>query len=336
MSAQKKDFWRGAGRWLPGVLISVVALFVVLRLSSWEDISLAFEAVRPANLAIAAILTVLSLGTRAVAWRVLLEGRASLKQAFFTINIGYLLNNLFPLRAGELGRAVFMGRAIGLSPFQVLSTIVIERAFDLVMAATLLLTTLPLALGMAWAHSVAWITLGLVSAGLVALYFVARNTGRVMQWVERVAGRWQLVKKHVLPRLESILKGFAVLTHPSQFVLSFFWIAISWGIWVIIYYVMLLTIAPNAPLWWAAFVNAVLAMGIALPSAPSALGIFEASIVGALAILGVSAGAIGYAFLMHIFQVALTGLLGFWGLLQQGRSLTNLFADLRARGDNPG
>ncbi len=335
MQPKKKSFWRKAIRWLPGVVISVVAIAVVLSLSQWQDVSLAFEALRPINIVIAAVLTVISLGTRAMAWRVLLQGRPSLKQSFFIINIGYLLNNIFPLRAGELGRAVFMGRAVKLSPFRVLSTIVIERSFDLVMAATLLLTTLPLALGMEEYYSIAWITLGLVFGGLVALYLTARNPEPVMAWMERLGGRWNLVRKYVLPQLESILKGFAVLTKPSQFFLSFFWIALSWGIWVLIYYVMLLIIAPNAPVWWAAFVDSVLAMGIALPSAPSGIGLFEGSIVAALTVLGASAGALGYALLMHIFQFILTGILGLWGLLLQGSSLSNLFSEILSTSENP-
>ncbi len=335
MQPKKKSFWRKAVRWLPGVVISIIALAVVLSLSKLENIGLAFKALQPINLIVATVLTVVSLGTRAMAWRTLLQGRPSLKQSFFIINIGYLLNNILPLRAGELGRAVFMGRATKLSPFQVLSTIVIERAFDLVMAATLLLSTLPLALGMQEYYAVALITLGLVFAGLIALYLAARNPKPVTTWMERVGGRWGLVRKYVLPQLEAVLKGFAVLTRPSQFFLSFFWIAISWGIWVLIYYAMLLTIAPHAPLWWAAFVDSVLAMGIAVPSAPSGLGMFELSITGALGILGASAGALGYAILMHVFQFILTGILGLWGLLMQGRSLSSLFSEIRATGEKP-
>jgi glycosyltransferase 2 family protein len=140
-----------------------------------------------------------------------------------------------------------------------LSTIVIERAFDLVMAAALLLTTLPLALGMAWARPVALVTLVIVVSGLIAMFLVARHHERVLVWVQRLGQRWPLVQKQVVPRIGSLLSGISVLENPSQFFLSFFWIAISWGIWVVIYWVMLLTIAPEAPLWWAAFVNAVLA-----------------------------------------------------------------------------
>jgi uncharacterized membrane protein YbhN (UPF0104 family) len=116
--------------------------------------------------------------------------------------IGYLLNNVFPLRAGELGRALIMGRSSKLGPLHVLSTIVIERAFDLIMAAALLLSTLPLALSMDWARPVALGTLAVVILGLIFLFFIARNSEKVMIWVDRLAERWPWLEKYVVPRIE--------------------------------------------------------------------------------------------------------------------------------------
>lgn len=328
---QRKSLWRDARRWLPGVLISAVALFAVFRLASWQDLGLAFSTIRPANLGAALVLTLISLGTRALAWRVLLERKTTFRQAFFMVNEGYLLNNLFPLRAGEFGRAVFMGRATGLGSLHVLSTIVIERAFDMAMAAGLLLATLPLALGMAWARPVAVLTLALVVLGLAALYLMARYNQQVQAWLSQLGKRWPLVEKHLLPRLGSLLNGLRVLTRPSQFLQSLFWIAASWVLWIIIYYLMLLPIAPQARLWWAAFADSVLALGIAIPSAPGALGVFEAAMVGALTLLGVPASAaLAYAIMMHFLQFTVTAILGFWGLAQERRSLSTLFAEISA------
>lgn len=328
----KKSLWRDVRRWLPGVLISVVALFALFRLASWQDLGMAFSTIQPLNLGVALCLTILSLGTRGLAWRVLLERKATLRQAFFVVNEGYLLNNLFPLRAGEFGRAVFMGRVTGLGPLHVLSTIVIERAFDMAMAAGLLLTTLPLALGMSWARPVAILTLVLVIVGLTLLYLMARYNQQVQDWLLRLGKRWPLVEKYIVPRLGSLLNGLRVLTRPSQFLQSLFWIAASWLLWVVIYYLMLLPIAPQAPFWWAAFADSVLALGIAIPSAPGAVGVFEAAMVGALTLVGVNASAaLAYAIMMHFLQFTVTAILGFWGLAQERRSLSSLFAEISVR-----
>jgi hypothetical protein len=319
-------------QWLPGALISVVALFAVFRLANWSDLQLAFASIRPLNLTIAIVLTIISLFTRALAWWTILERKSTVPRAFFIINEGYLLNNLFPFRLGELARAIFMGNASGQGTFHVLSTIVIERALDIIMAAGLLLATLPLALGMDWAGPFAWRILVLVLLGLSALYLLARHHEAVQAWVIKVGSKNRLVDRWVVPRIGSLLDGLAVMRQPRKFLQSVFWIVVSWVIWVLIYYVMLLPIAPQAKYWWSMFIDSVLALGIAVPSAPAALGVFEAALVGALTLLGVNASAaLAYAIAMHFLQFVVTGIFGFWGLIRDGRSLSTLFQDVQAQ-----
>ena len=318
MSTNGAVIWRDVRRWLPGVLISVVALFVIFKLASWPDLLAALSTFVSLNLVIALFLSVISLGTRGFAWKTLLGNKATFNQSFFIINEGYLLNNLFPLRAGEFARAVFMGQASGLGPYHVLSTIVLERAFDLAMAAGLVLVSLPLALEVEWAKPVATAALGLVVAMLVLLFLAARYNVFVRSWVEKLAGRWSVVERIVAPRLGALLDGLETLTKPSQFAITLFWIVMSWVIWVSTHYVMLRTIAPDAPFWWAAFADGVLALGVAIPSAPAALGVFEGVLAGALTFLGVPLNTAGaYAIMMHFLSFFSTGVFGFWGLFRE-------------------
>lgn len=319
--------------WLPGVIISLIALYAVTKLANWQDLSKAFSTIQISYLIPGFILVTLWLVIRAVAWRTLLEEKVSLSQTFRAINIGYLLNNLLPFRAGELGRAIVLGKSSGLGTSNVLSTIVIERAFDLAFAAGLLLSTLPLALEMEWAKSVAIITLCLVFIGLLVLFLVANNGSRVQEWIEKYGARWKIIKKYIIPQLNSLMKGLEVLTNPRRFILCIILNGFSWVIAVIFYYVMLLSIAPDAPLWWGIFSDAVLAMGVAIPSAPAALGVFEASIVGALRILGVEySKALAYAILMHFLQFSITGVFGFIALAKERHSLRTLFSETSSVG----
>ena len=328
----KSSLWRDARRWLPGVIISLVALVILLTLSKWNwaDLIQSWQAFQWPTLVSIIGLTILSLVVRAALWRTLLEERTTLTHSFFIINIGYMLNNLFPLRMGEIGRAVFMGGATRLSPFHVLSTIVIERAFDLVMAAILVLSTLPLALGQDWMRPVATVTLVVVVSMLVVLFLMARYRERVHQISIRLGQRWRLVQKYIIPQVDALLEGLQALTNPRRFLLVLFWVVLNWTIWVSIYYIGILAIAPNAPFWWAMFANSLLALGVAIPSAPAALGVYEASMVAALSILGVAyASALAYAFLMHFIQFVITAIFGFWGLAREGKSLSNLWAEIR-------
>jgi glycosyltransferase 2 family protein len=326
LTQARSSLWKSVSRWLPGVVISLVALFLVFRLSSWQDIQTAFTAINPWFIAAAAVMTVLFCIARAFAWRILLDGKPTVSQTFFGINVGYLLNNLFPLRAGEIGRAVLLGQTTGLGTFHVLSTIIIERAFDLAFAALLLLSSLPLALGMDWAKPVAIITLILVIVGLSVLFLIARNTKIVHAWISGVLGRFSFIQRFLLPYLDSMLEGLGALTKPQMFFGAVFWIAVSWLIGVLNYYIVILSIAPHAPLWWGVLIDSVLAMGIAIPSAPAALGVFEASLVGALALVGIDASTgLAYAVVMHFMQFVVTGILGMIGLMKEGRSLSSVF-----------
>lgn len=326
MTPEKTSGWKKIRRWLPGVLISLIAVYLVVYLIDIKDLRSAFSAINPLFIVAGVILTILFCLIRAFAWRILLNRKATVSQTFFGISVGYLLNNLFPFRAGEIGRAILVGQATQLGTFHVLSTIIIERAFDLTFAALLLLSSVPLALGLDWAKPVAITTLLLVLAGITALFIIARNTDRVHDWVLRVPGRYIIVSKHLIPYLDNLLEGLGALTNPQMFIAAVFWIAVSWFIGVLNYYIVLLSINPSAPFWWGMLVDSVLAMGIAIPSAPAAIGVFEASLVGALSLVGIDATvSLAYAVVMHFIQFAVTGILGMIGLMREGRSLGSVF-----------
>jgi hypothetical protein len=325
-------FWNKTRRWLPGVVISSIAVYLMFRLANWQDVGSAMASINPLVLAASAGFTLLFLATRAMAWRTILERKATFSQVFWGLNVGYLLNNLLPLRAGEIGRAILVGQTTGLGMMHVLSTIVIERAFDLAFAAGLMLSTLPLALGMESARPVSIITLILVITGLTLMYLMARFNEKVHGWMNIIGERIPAVKRLVVPQLDALLRGLSVLVKPDQFLLCVIWIALSWTMGVLNYYVVILSFSPGAPLWWGAFVDAVLAMGIAIPSAPAAIGIFEGALAGALSILGVDTSiGIAYGIVMHFMQFIITGTLGFIGLARAGKSLSSFFSDIRRK-----
>ncbi len=323
-------FWQKFRRWIPGLIISLVAIIVLVRVASWQDLTLAFASIRLVNLTAAIVLTILSLLLRAIAWKIMLGGKTTLGRAFITINEGYLLNNIFPFKAGELGRAVLMGQASGLGTFHVLSTIMIERAFDMGIAAGILLATLPFAIGAAWAKPVAIVTLAIVAAGFVVLFLIATNHAKVKTWIEKLSQRSEKIQKWVLPRIASFFEGLSILTSPGKFLTCLGLIILSWAMWTALYYIMLLPLVPQIAIWQAAFVESVLALGVAVPSAPAALGVYEAAMVGGLSILGVpESTALGYAILMHFIQFGITGIFGLFGLTRERQSLSKLFSRLQ-------
>lgn len=321
--------WQRLRQWLPGVLVSLLAIFFVLRVAQWESLGPALAAVDWRVILPALVLFLASMVARAAAWWMLLQRRASFPKTLLILNEGYLLNNLFPFRLGELGRAVFMSEATQTTPFLVLSTIMLERLMDVALAAGLLLFSIPLVFEMAWARPLSIAALLAVLSGLVLVAVLARSRSRWRPWLDRRTTRWPRMQKTVLPWLDSLLDGFEVLNHPGQFFLALAAMIVSWGLAVWQYFLLLQGLTPDAQPWWAVFVLGVAAFGVALPSAPAALGVLEASIVGALALLGVDPTlALAYAVVIHLMHFSITSLIGLFGLYREGRSLSNIYQRL--------
>ena len=126
-------------KWLPGLIISLAAIIFLSRMADWQQVGSAIQRIPPIYILITAFSTVVFILVRALAWRVLLVEKASLKDTFFGISIDYLVP--LPLRAVNLGPSYCRQQDLRFSRSVYHCD---ERAFlDLGFAAVLTLITLP-------------------------------------------------------------------------------------------------------------------------------------------------------------------------------------------------
>ena len=320
----------GIGRWLPGLLISIVAIGFLLQLVDWQEVIEALRGIEITGLLPAIIFYVLGNAFRALTWMTLLQNKAPYRRVFVTLNEGYLLNNILPFRLGELARVLLLSQSARLSPLFVLSTIIIERAYDIALAAGLLLATLPLVIGMKNASMVAITALGLVLVGLVTLFLLARNRGVLKAKLGKASDTHDSFRQRFINRMDSFIDGLGVLIRPGQFFLSLLFIIISWSFGVLEIHFLLNNGDTQAPLWWTGFVLGVVSLGIAIPSAPAQLGVYEVAMVGALTLLGYPAGqALAVALVAHLIHIGFTGVVGTLGLIREGETLTGIYTRLK-------
>lgn len=307
-------------------MVSLISLAVVFY---FADPARLLEAVRLADYRLVAAslgIALVWLAVRTVVWRTLLQERATFSQVFFTITEGYLLNNVLPFRLGEIGRAFLLSQKANLSFWQVFSTILIERVLDLAMAAGVLISTLAFVAGAAWAQQAALFTAGLVIAGLVMLYMLARSREWAAGWLEKLGRRWPIFSKFGGERLEAFFTGLEALTDRGRFLRVMLWMGLDWLVALFQYYVLLLAFFPEARPLWAAFSLGVAAVGIAAPSSPGAVGVLELSLVGALAVFGLDPStSLAFALTVHLFNYLVNGVLGSYALARDGQSLTGLY-----------
>jgi glycosyltransferase 2 family protein len=316
-------------RILPGVVISLVALAVVVLLL---DVEKFWQALLQADLRFvlaAALLSVLWLVVRGFVWRTLLQDRASYRDSFLTINEGYVLNNILPFRLGEVARALLLSRKTGLDFWQVVPSILIERALDMGIASGLFLSTLPFVIGVSWARQAAIVIAVVVIAGLGSIYILARNREGVLVWIERSAERRPLMRRLTGKRVVSFFDGLQIITDGRLFLRAVGWEGLNWLVAVLQYYALLWAFFPRPGLLTALFALGVASLGIATPSSPGAVGVFEAALVAALAAFGLDvSAAAAYALTTHAFSYLFTGLIGGYGLYRDGESLSSLYKRL--------
>jgi len=318
-------------RILPGLIISVVSLVIVLYFVDFHQL---LEALRLANYGYVALfffVSVLWLLVRTIVWRTLLQEKATSSQVFLTLNEGYLLNNILPFRLGEVGRSFLLGRKAKLQFLQVFSTIVIERSLDVAMAAGLLLGSLPFVVGASWSLQAAILAASLVLIGLGFLYLLARNQDWAINQFEKFAKRWPILLKVGSRQLDAFLTGLAALTDGQRFLRVIALMILNWIIAVTQYYVLILAYFPNAKMLWAVFSLGVMALGIAAPSSPGALGVLELSIVGALSLFGLNhSTSLAVAITAHLANYLITGVIGAFALFRDGLTLSGLYKDVRS------
>jgi uncharacterized membrane protein YbhN (UPF0104 family) len=81
---------------------------------------------------------------------------------------------------------------------------------------------------------------------------------------------------------------------------------------------------------WAAFGLATASMGVALPSSPSYLGVFEAAWIGALSLFQVSIStALAYALTIHVIHILVSSVFGIYALMHEGETLSQLYSEIR-------
>ena len=327
-----KNFWKSARRWLPGVVISLIAIAAILY---FVDLQKFMDAIRKANYWLLLgffVSSIVWLAIRGLVWRTLLRNRATYRDVFFTLTEGYLLNNFLPFRLGEAGRAFLLGRKANLGFMDVLSTVVIERVVDLAFSAAFLLISVPFVVGASWAARAAIIIGILVIVGLVVLYVVARNREWAMNLFNRLTGRWPKVQKSGADFLSPLFSGLTILINGKLFIRFLMWMTLNWALGIGQFYILVLAFFPNVQPIWVLFGLGAVALGNAIPSMPGAIGTFEAALVWALTLVSHNeSAALALAVTSHLFNYVINGVLGLYALSNEGETLMGVYRQLRKR-----
>ncbi|MCI0863133.1 MAG: flippase-like domain-containing protein [Chloroflexi bacterium] len=345
MFSNKWQFWLGG-------VVSVVLLLLLLY---QVDLSELKDAIRDANyflLAPSIAVYFVAVLFRAVRWRYLLAplGVFSVGRLYPVVVIGYMANNLLPLRLGELVRSYYLARRENLNASSALGTIAVERVYDGITLLAFAALAAPWLLLLGEFDGAADVsrTTGIIFVAATITAFAVFLTvftllGGSPSFANRMEGWLNVVPAGPRPKVKELFRtfvaGLAVLDSPSKHLAVFmyslpvwllecsmyFMLAYSFGIdehfgsvGVLLLVVLLLTATSN--------------LATAVPSAIGGIGPFEIVAQQTLMALGVGASLAGaYAGFVHLvalwLPVNLAGLALLW---KNNLSLREISAASRA------
>lgn len=297
--------------WL-GVLISAAFIWLALRGLRLDQF---WQVVRSANywwLIPGIAVYFVAVWARAWRWHYLLRPIKSVPtNVMFPITtIGYMGNNIWPARAGEVLRAVILKRQQGVSVSASLATIIVERIFDGVVMLGFVFVNLPelakLTTSSGFVGNIQQVAvigtgvfLGALAVFLLAAMFPSRSS---------LIGRWfidRLLPARLRPRttqlMHRFLDGLASLRSPFSILMVFVTSVVIWLLETGKYWFVMHAFNFSVSFFALMLMNGIVNLATTIPSAPGYIGTFDAPGIAVLVAYGVDqATAAGYTLVLHV------------------------------------
>jgi uncharacterized protein (TIRG00374 family) len=319
------------------VFILAIALFAwFLRGADTSAVLEQIRRARPELLLLSLVPLAVTYLSRTIRWQYLLEpiGVARFATAFRATVIGFAAMALLPARLGDVLRPYLLARREGFSATSTFATVVMERVLDLVTVLALLATyvlllggreTLPdrLLRPVEASATVAAVAAAVLMAIAWTLATHPERIARVVLRSERIL---PARLAHAMSQLAGTFsQGFAVAREARALSFALLW---SIPVWLgIAVHAWLITTAFGIamPIAGAFLLQALLVIGVAMPT-PGGVGGYHAMYrLGVTAFFGASNdAAIGAAIVGHAASFVPVVILGSVFMIQDGLSLTGL------------
>ncbi len=326
----------------PGLLLGAVSTAVLAYFAlRGVDVQEIWHHVKGADprwtLAIAAS-SVLADLVRAARWGTLLGSvkKISLGTRFRSVMIGSAGNHILPLRLGEVLRVDSLARKSGLRFTTVLTTLVVERVFDVVGILLILaycLATLPAARDLSPAILTA---VRILAAGttllILAVMFALLWRQRVVGWLDRflawlAAGRLA----RIVPQAHALLDGMRSLGSARQILAAFAQTMLLWFCFGLSFAFGLKSLGLDGGstvelLQATALILVFVSIFTMIPAAVGMLGTFQAGCIVALAVFGIPKDqALGFSIVVHSVQLVTSVIIGVPFLISSFGGIGDLF-----------
>jgi len=286
---------------IAGFILSIAIIILLFHFIDFGEAFRAFSQVKPFELFIVFILNFVVILFKSMRWQVLLNPRPRLIVLYLTNLIGFMANTILPARAGELVRALILGKKENISKTTVLGSAALDRIFEGV-GMLILLVIMPLIM-----DTPDWMkkgTMGFIIffsiLFIVIILFMKVNPDTIIKYIP-LSDKTNTFLKGVLEKLQ---KGFEAINNIKTSSIATILSLLGWVVQILMIHFVILSfgihISPLAALMTLLSVN----IAIMIPAAPGSLGTFELAVVLALGFFNIEKSlALSIALTYHFIQL---------------------------------
>jgi uncharacterized protein (TIRG00374 family) len=334
-------------RWLIwlGLAISAIFLYLAFKEIDYRELWQTLKEIRLLWLIPGLIIYFTGVLVRTWRWQYLLKPleKISIKTLFPIINIGYMGNNVFPLRMGEVLRSVVLKRRNDVSISGSLATIVVERIFDAVVIIGFVLlnlgqlTSLPNASTFLQLGRLANWAAAIFLAGLAVFILIAMFPKKAMaithSFINKIIPeRWQDSAVNISDRF---LEGLMSLRSPADALMIFLTSVLIWLFETGLYWSVNQALGLNLHFGQLMLLNGIVNLVLLIPAAPGGLGTFDAAGRAMLEAFGIaSEPALGYTLVLRIALWVPITLLGTIYFIREGLKWTTDVRELESQAED--
>lgn len=322
-----------------GVLISAIFLYYVLRKLDFVSFWLSLKTANYWWIIPGVAVYFVAVWVRAWRWHYLLKPIKPIRtRVMFPITcIGYMGNNIYPARAGEVLRAVVLKRREGVPISASLATIIVERIFDgvvmlafvfvnLTQLAKLAEVAIPVA---SWEITIqdlaVWGSVAFFGALLIFLLgaMFPKVTSKIGQgFIDRLMPA--RLREKTSGIMNKFLDGLASLRSPANVLMVFLTSVVIWLLETVKYWFVMHAFGFSVSFFTLMLMNGVVNLATTIPAAPGYLGTFDAPGIAVLMADGIEkAVATGYTLVLHLALWVPITALGAYYLAREGIKWTD-------------
>ena len=314
---KKWQLWVGVG-------ISVVFMWLALRGMKLADVWEGLQNAQYGWLIPGVMAYFVGVWVRTWRWDYMLRPlkHIPLARLFPVVVIGYMGNNVYPFRAGELLRSYVLYRREDVPISASLATVIVERVFDGLVMLIFVFVALPLApipstavQNLVIIASVAFFGALIVFFGLAAR---PRQSQQLAQWfaVRLLPTRFQ---DPLLGFIARFLTGLDSLRSFRNVMMIFFTSVIIWLLETLKYWFVMHAFDFEVSFFALMLMNGVVNLMTTIPSAPGYVGTFDTPGINVLTLYGVARPiATAYTLVLHAALWLPITLLGAYYMVREG------------------